>query len=110
MSDVANIDDSLIDELPLIADPTFVPTVHTEVLKDSEWVSPTLHSAVKFAWAVLLRECASRAAFEGQSEKLKVIGLGRLMDYSNNQLISQWNPSNKDTIGTLLSVPNTCSK
>ena len=69
-SDTSHLDDSLIDEhFPIIADGTFVPTVHAKILKDGEekkWTSPGLHAAVKFAWAVLLRECASRATFSGE--------------------------------------------
>ncbi len=60
------MDDSLIDEhYPLIADVTFVPVIHAEVIKDSKWLTSELCEAVRFAWGVLLRECASRAAFTG---------------------------------------------
>ena len=62
----SNLDDSLVDEhYPLVADATFVPMLHGEVLTDSDWASPSLHAVVKFSWAVLLRECASRASFSG---------------------------------------------
>ena len=61
-----NLDDSMVDEhYPLVADATFVPTLHSEVLKESDWACPSLHAAIKFAWAVLLRECASRVTFSG---------------------------------------------
>ena len=53
------------EHYPLVADATFVPMLHGEVLKDSDWASPSLHAVVKFSWAVLLRECASRASFSG---------------------------------------------
>ena len=52
----------------MVVDATFVPTLHSEVLKESDWSCPSLHAAVKFAWAVLLRECASRVTFSGLCE------------------------------------------
>ena len=61
---------SLVDEdrYPLVTDATFVPTMHAEIVQGpGGWVTPKLFAAVKFAWGILLRECAGRAVFTGES-------------------------------------------
>ena len=63
------MDDSLFDDhYPITSDATFVPSLHAEITTgSSKWNTPELYSAVQFAWGVLLRECASRAAFAGMN-------------------------------------------
>ena len=86
------LDDSQLDEsYPLVTDGTFVPSVHQVLLAGGQggssgsssssptsppppppppagggWACPLLYSALKFAWGVLLRECAFRSSFEGR--------------------------------------------
>jgi len=56
------VSDGVVDDRYPAQDPGYVLAVHTELMKDG-WACQELHSAVMFAWAVLLREAASRAAF-----------------------------------------------
>ncbi len=43
-----------MENLPLLKDPTFIPTLHRELGPHSarQWGSPTIQSAVEFAWAM----------------------------------------------------------
>ncbi|XP_064397234.1 nuclear pore complex protein Nup205-like isoform X2 [Halichondria panicea] len=61
------VDESMLDDHYPALSATFVPSIHAELLK-GDWSTPELHSAVMFAWAVLLRECSSRASFAGVTE------------------------------------------
>lgn len=54
------------DRYPILSDPNFVPSLHTEILKNNGWATSELCRAVQFAWGVLLREYASRPAFTGR--------------------------------------------
>lgn len=53
------------DHYPLVKDHTFLPMVHKELQKDSEWACPQMMAALKFVWGVLLRECTFTAEFDG---------------------------------------------
>ena len=66
--------DDLDDNYPAMSDSTFVPSVHAKVRNGTEWVWSSLHSAVKFAWGVLLRECSGREAFTGEPATVCVCG------------------------------------
>lgn len=71
--DATTLDSSLIDEhYPLIADTNSVPAIHKAITKKEKtdkdnWSNPALEAAVKFAWAVFLRECSSLEVFKGIS-------------------------------------------
>ena len=59
-------DVSLLDEhFPLITDASFLTSLHQAILKD-DWSNSALEAAVKFTWAVLLRECTAFDVFSGK--------------------------------------------
>lgn len=70
-SDSSNLDSSFIDEhYPFLADANSLPLLHQEITKrdrsgNSLWSNTALEAAVKFAWAVFLRECSSLEMFKG---------------------------------------------
>lgn len=71
--DAPSLDSSLIDDhYPLITDTNSVPAIHKAITKRGKtdkgsWSNPALEAAIKFAWAVFLRECSSLEAFKGIS-------------------------------------------
>lgn len=62
-----NFTDSLMDsKFPLSSDACFLSAIHQVVTEVDEWTNPSLQAAVKFGWAVLLRECSNWEAFSGK--------------------------------------------
>ena len=61
-------DDEADERYPITSQyPGFIKDVHKEMIKpDSGWAWPQLGAAVKYAWAVLLRECSKLALFVGE--------------------------------------------
>ena len=58
---------TLNDTYPILSDPTFIPDVTEELMKDREWKYKELKGCVLFAWGQLLRICASASPFSGTS-------------------------------------------
>ena len=56
---------TLNDTYPILSDPTFIPDVTEELLKDREWKYKELKGCVLFVWGQLLRICASASPFSG---------------------------------------------
>ena len=64
---IDNLTDSLMDsKFPLSSDACFLSAVHQVVAEEGNWENPSLQAAVKFSWAVLLRECFNWEAFSGR--------------------------------------------
>ena len=64
---VDHFTDSLMDsKFPLSSDACFLSAVHQVVTEEDDWTNPSLQAAVKFCWAVLLRECSNWEAFSGK--------------------------------------------
>ena len=62
-----NFTDSLMEsKFPLSSDACFLSAVHQVVTEEGDWTNPSLQAAVKFAWAVLLRECSNWESFSGK--------------------------------------------
>ena len=65
---VDNFTDSLMDsKFPLSNDACFLSAVHKVITEEGDWINPSLQAAVKFGWAVLLRECSNWEAFSGKA-------------------------------------------
>ena len=56
--------DGMLEDLPVFSDKTLISSLHAEIVKD-DWAYPALGAAVKFAWAVFLRECCPFDALNG---------------------------------------------
>ena len=68
----SGLDSSLVDEhYPFLADIHSISLIHQEVTAKSPWNNGGLEAAVKFAWAVFLRECSSLDAFKGKRQREK---------------------------------------
>ena len=66
----SGLDSSLVDEhYPFLADIHSISLIHQEVTAKSPWNNGGLEAAVKFAWAVFLRECSSLDAFKGKIQR-----------------------------------------
>ena len=66
----SGLDSSLVDEhYPFLADIHSISLIHQEVTAKSLWNNGGLEAAVKFAWAVFLRECSSLDAFKGKRQR-----------------------------------------
>ena len=66
----SGLDSSLVDEhYPFLADIHSISLIHQEVTAKSPWNNGGLEAAVKFAWAVFLRECSSLDAFKGKRQR-----------------------------------------
>lgn len=66
-SDTPTLDSSLVDEhYPFLADAGSLSLLHQEITNKSQWLNSSLEAAVKFGWAVFLRECASLDTFNGK--------------------------------------------
>lgn len=61
------LDGSFTDErYPFQSDPDSLLALHNEIKKDDRsWSNKGLEAAVRFAWAILLRECSTLEAFKG---------------------------------------------
>ena len=67
-SNADNFTDSLMDsKFPLSSDACFLSAIHKVVTEEGDWINSSLQAAVKFGWAVLLRECSNWEAFSGKA-------------------------------------------
>lgn len=78
-----HLSDSLVDsKYPLSSDACFLSAVHRVATEPGDWTDPSLQAAVKFSWAVLLRECSNWEAFSGKICVIDIVHCGILQESS----------------------------
>ena len=58
-----------MEKYPLTSDPTYVPSVHKEILSTKKWSNFGLRALLQFAWAVSLRSLSQYSVAQGEKGK-----------------------------------------
>ncbi|XP_077999885.1 nuclear pore complex protein Nup205-like [Glandiceps talaboti] len=85
----------IADQLPILADDTFVPEVHRFLLSDDEWQTPGLKATLQFVWGVTLRNLAQQPGSQDiqdyieEDESVVDISLtGKVFQFIQNTIIA----------------------
>uniref|UniRef100_T1JB70 Partial AB-hydrolase lipase domain-containing protein n=1 Tax=Strigamia maritima TaxID=126957 RepID=T1JB70_STRMM len=55
----------LLQKIPIISDPDFIPTIHKELSDANQWEQPQMKAVFQFAWAVSLRILSQQPNMQG---------------------------------------------